>query len=177
ELIPTGEATLYYAWHTGRVLAAAIVIDLGTTRYYAYAASSSDPEVRRLSPAAPLVWRAILDARAEGKAWFDFWGVAPPDQPDHPWSGFTQFKRSFGGMLLTRAGTWDLPVRPWLYRTWSAAQKLRRCALRPPPRYAVGPRWSWPIPMVDTYFSPGRGGSASGGGGGSAIPSAPSPRA
>jgi len=126
ELIPTGEATLYYAWHTGRVLAAAIVIDLGTTRYYAYAASSSDPEVRRLSPAAPLVWRAILDARAEGKAWFDFWGVAPPDQPDHPWSGFTQFKRSFGGMLLTRAGTWDLPVRPWLYRTWSAAQRLRR---------------------------------------------------
>ena len=53
-------------------------------------------------------------------------GDEPPDQPDHPWSGFTQFKRSFGGMLLTRAGTWDLPVRPWLYRTWSAAQRLRR---------------------------------------------------
>jgi lipid II:glycine glycyltransferase (peptidoglycan interpeptide bridge formation enzyme) len=126
ELFPTGEATLYYARHAGRALAAAIVIDLGDTRYYAYAASSSDPEVRRLSPAAPLVWRAILDARAEGKAWFDFWGVAPPDQPDHPWSGFTQFKRSFGGVLLSRAGTWDLPVRPFAYWAWSAAQRLRR---------------------------------------------------
>jgi len=126
ELLPTGEAKLYCAWHAGRVVAAAIVMDFGDTRYYAYAASSSDPEARRLSPAAPLVWHAILDARADGKAWFDFWGVAPPDQPDHAWSGFTQFKRSFGGELLSRAGTWDLPVRPWTYRAWSAAQRLRR---------------------------------------------------
>jgi Acetyltransferase (GNAT) domain len=126
ELLPTKEATLYYAMYEGRTVAAAIVIDFGDTRYYAYAASSSAPELRRLSPAAPLVWRAVLDARSAGKTRFDFWGVAPPDQPGHPWSGFTQFKRAFGGSLVTRAGTWDLPVRSWRYRAWSAVQALRR---------------------------------------------------
>lgn len=124
ELVPTGEAALYTARHEGRAVAAALVFDLGETRYYAYAASA--PEARQLSPAAPLVWRLILDARAAGKRWFDFWGVAPPDQPDHAWSGFTQFKRAFGGQLLERAGTWDLPVRPLKYRAWSLLQSLRR---------------------------------------------------
>lgn len=126
ELLPTREAALYYAMYEGQAVAAAIVIDFGDTRYYAYAASSSAPELRRLSPAAPLVWRAMLDARSAGKTWFDFWGVAPPDQPGHPWSGFTQFKRAFGGSLVTRAGTWDLPVRPLRYGAWSTLQAFRR---------------------------------------------------
>jgi lipid II:glycine glycyltransferase (peptidoglycan interpeptide bridge formation enzyme) len=124
ELMPTGEASLYVARGEGRAVAAAIVFDLGDTRYYAYA--GSDPDARRLSPAAPLVWRMILDARTDGKCWFDFWGIAPADQPDHIWSGFTQFKRAFGGQALQRAGTWDLAVRPLSYRAWSLAQSLRR---------------------------------------------------
>ena len=124
ELMPGGEAALYLARHQGRAVAAAIVLDLGETRYYAYA--GSDPAARQLSPAAPLVWRMILDARAGGRRWFDFWGIAPPDQPDHIWSGFTQFKRAFGGEALHRAGTWDLAVRPLAYRAWSLANSLRR---------------------------------------------------
>jgi lipid II:glycine glycyltransferase (peptidoglycan interpeptide bridge formation enzyme) len=124
ELLPTHEATLYLARHEGRAVAAAIVIDLGDTRHYAFAAS--DPAARDLSPAAPLVWRAILDARERGARLFDFWGVAPPDEPDHPWSGFTQFKRAFGGELLERAGTWDVPVRPLAYAAWTAGSRFRR---------------------------------------------------
>ena len=124
ELVPGGEASLYRARHDRRAVAAAMVFDLGDTRYYAYA--GSDPDARQLSPAAPLVWRAILDARSAGKRWFDFWGIAPPDQPDHAWSGFTQFKQAFGGEVLVRAGTWDLPVKPVTYRMWALAQMLRR---------------------------------------------------
>ena len=126
ELTPTGEVRLYFARHAGRALAGAIVLDLGGTRYYAYAGSRDDPEARQRGPSPALVWQAILDARDEGRRLFDFWGVAPPDEPRHPWAGFTEFKRSFGGELLRRNGTWDLPVRPLPYAAWSLLQRLRR---------------------------------------------------
>ena len=40
---------------------------------------------------------------------------------NHPWAGFTKFKRSFGGHDVTFAGAWDLPLqhsRYWLYRAY-----------------------------------------------------------
>lgn len=127
ELAPTGEATLYVARHGERTIGAAIVLDFGETRYYAFAGSASDDEARKLGPGPPLVWRTMLDARAAGKRRFDFWGIAPPDEePDHPWSGFSAFKRSFGGEVVRRNGTWDLPVRATAYIAWRLAQALRR---------------------------------------------------
>ena len=126
ELTPTGEARLYFARHDGRALAGAIVIDFGDVRYYAWAGTSSDPEAGRRGAAPALVWATMLDARAAGKRWFDFWGVAPPNQPNHAWAGFTEFKRGFGGELLQRSGTWDIPVRPFAYATWSVLNRLRR---------------------------------------------------
>lgn len=127
ELAPTGEATLYVARHDERTIGAAIVLDFGMTRYYAFAGSASDDEARKLGPGPPLVWRTMLDARDAGRQRFDFWGIAPPDEePNHPWSGFSAFKRSFGGDVVRRNGTWDLPVRGAAYRAWKLAQTLRR---------------------------------------------------
>ena len=127
ELSPTGEATLYVARHDERTIGAAIVLDFGDTRYYAFAGSASDEEARKLGPGPPLVWRTMLDARAAGKRCFDFWGIAPPDEePGHPWSGFSAFKRSFGGDVVRRNGTWDLPVRATPYVVWRLAQAVRR---------------------------------------------------
>ena len=127
ELAPTGEATVYVARHGERTIGAAIVLDFGTTRYYAFAGSASDDEARKLGPGPPLVWRTLLDARAAGKTRFDFWGIAPPDEePGHPWSGFSAFKRSFGGAVVRRNGTWDLPVRAAPYTVWRVVQALRR---------------------------------------------------
>ena len=126
ELGPTGEATVYVARHGDRAIGAALVLDLGDTRYYAFASSASDDEARRLGPGPPLVWRTMLDARAAGKNTLDFWGIAPPDEPDHPWSGFSAFKRSFGGEVLRRNGTWDIPVNRAAYAAWQVAQAARR---------------------------------------------------
>lgn len=126
ELGPSREAALYVARHQERAIGAAIILDLGDTRYYAFASSASDDEARRLGPGPPLVWRSMMDARVAGRTTFDFWGIAPPDEPDHPWSGFSAFKRSFGGEVLRRNGTWDLPVRPVAYRAWRLTQAGRR---------------------------------------------------
>lgn len=124
ELMPTGEASLYYAVHENRRVAGALIFDYGDTRYYAFAAS--DTQRRSVMPAPPLVWRTILDGRERGLRFFDFWGVAPPDQPDHKWAGITEFKRGFGGELHARAGTWEVAVQPVRARLFSIAQALRR---------------------------------------------------
>jgi lipid II:glycine glycyltransferase (peptidoglycan interpeptide bridge formation enzyme) len=129
-LMPEHAAALYIAEAAGAPVAAALCFDFASTRYYAHAVS--DPEsARKLQAAAPLVWRMILDAREAGARRFDFWGISPgaqpaPGAPPHPWDGFSQFKRSFGGEAIERAGTWDLGVRSWRHSLYRAAVRLRR---------------------------------------------------
>jgi hypothetical protein len=129
-LMPERAAALYIADAAGVPVAAAVCFDFSATRYYAHAVS--DPEAgRRLQAAAPLVWRMILDARAAGARRFDFWGISPAGHATagaaaHPWDGFSQFKRSFGGEAVERAGTWDLGVRSLRHSLYRAAVRLRR---------------------------------------------------
>jgi hypothetical protein len=129
-LLPEHAAALYIAEAAGEAVAAALCFDFAGIRYYAHAVS--DPESgRRLQAAAPLVWQMILDARAGGARRFDFWGISPPPETaagaaPHPWDGFSQFKRSFGGEAVERAGTWDFGVRSWRYNLYRAALRVRR---------------------------------------------------
>jgi lipid II:glycine glycyltransferase (peptidoglycan interpeptide bridge formation enzyme) len=124
ELLPSGEATVYFAMFEGTAVATAMVFDFGETRYYAYGAGEND--ARRLSPAPPLVWQTILDARERGETRYDFWGSAPPDAGiDHPWAGITYFKRAFGAQPVRYAGTWELTVRPLAARIFAVARRLR----------------------------------------------------
>jgi hypothetical protein len=124
ELLVSGDASLYFATRGDADAAAALVFDFGPTRYYAFGAT--DTESRRLMPAPPLVWQAILDARRDGRERFDFWGAAPPDAtPDHAWAGITDFKAGFGAERETYAGTWELTVRPLAARLFSLARGAR----------------------------------------------------
>jgi lipid II:glycine glycyltransferase (peptidoglycan interpeptide bridge formation enzyme) len=124
-LMPEGAAVLYIAEAASEAVAAALCFDFDATRYYAHAVSH--PETgRKLQAAAPLVWQMILDARAGGARRFDFWGITPGGMPGHPWEGFSQFKRSFGGEAVERAGTWDLGVRPVRHRLYRVVARLRR---------------------------------------------------
>jgi len=124
-LVPARAGALYLAEAEGAAVAAAIVFYFAATRYYAHAVS--DPGLgRKLGAAAPLVWQMILDARADGATSFDFWGVSPPRARDHAWTGFSQFKRSFGGRLVERPGAWEIPVRRARHRVFSMARSLKR---------------------------------------------------
>ena len=123
-LMPRAMASMYLAEAEGSPVAAALCFDFGPTRYYAHAASDPD-RGRRLGTGPPLLWQMILDARDRGATTFDFWGVIPEDSQDHPWAGFSRFKKAFGGRLLERAGTWEIPVRPLRYRAFTAARMIR----------------------------------------------------
>lgn len=121
SLMPAGAATLFIAELDGRPIAAALAYDSADTRTYAHAAL--DDTHRKLSAGIPLLVTLIADAQAKGLKHVDLWGVAPADQPDHKWAGFTAFKKSFGGREIAYPGTWDLPVRKVRYGSYQLARK------------------------------------------------------
>jgi len=123
-LFERSAASVYLAEVGGQSVAGIIAFESPTTGYYAHAAD--DPQrSRQIVAAAPLAWRIVLDCRAEGRSTFDFWGVIPDDDAEHPWAGFSRFKKSFGGRLVTRPGTFDLAIRPVRYRVYEAAREAR----------------------------------------------------
>ncbi|MCU1548428.1 MAG: peptidoglycan bridge formation glycyltransferase FemA/FemB family protein [Arthrobacter sp.] len=123
SLMPAGAATLFLAELEGTPIAAALAYDSADTRTYAHAAL--DDTHRKLSAGIPLLVTLIADAQQKGLKYVDLWGVAPEDQPDHKWAGFTAFKKSFGGRGVAYPGTWDLPVNKLRYGAYGLARKVR----------------------------------------------------
>lgn len=112
-LMPLEAAKVYLAQLDSKVIAAALVFDDEDCRYYAHAAA--DTEHRNLQAGSILVTRMIEDSANSDQKFFDLYGVVPPSEVDHPWFGFSQFKRSFGGEQFDYAGTWEIPVRKLRY--------------------------------------------------------------
>ena len=108
----------------GKIIAGALVYDDDHTRYYAHAAA--DYEHRRLKPGVVLLAEMIFDARRSGLKWFDFYGITDSLDPNHPWAGFTAFKKGFGGQEKHYLGTWQKVNRPLLYRLYKILQKIKQ---------------------------------------------------
>lgn len=106
-----------------KVLSGAVVIFWQKWAFYYLGASSLEyPKI----PVSYLVqWEAIREAKRRGCRLYNFWGIAPVDEPSHPWWGITIFKKGFGGfeerLLPTMDRVYDL--RYWY--TWTV-EKVRR---------------------------------------------------
>ena len=124
ELVPPGDAKIYLVGLEGEAdpVAAAMVYDDAERRYYGHAAASTAQ--RALSPGVILVTSMMREAHEAGLGEFDLYGVVPPEVRDHAWSGFSDFKRSFGGRQVDYSGTWELPVRPLSYAVYRAARRF-----------------------------------------------------
>ncbi|RDJ93403.1 peptidoglycan bridge formation glycyltransferase FemA/FemB family protein, partial [Lacticaseibacillus rhamnosus] len=70
-------------------------------------------------------------ARALGYEWYDLWGVAPEDEPDHPWQHISVFKRKFGGVELALVPTLDYVYDTTAYDYYAATK--REAGIRPEP--------------------------------------------
>lgn len=114
---------VYVAEHEGLALASIITLFCGEEAVYLYGASSN--EKRNLMPAYALQWRAIRDAARSGCTRYDFYGISPTDDPTHPMSGLYRFKTGFGGSIIHRVGSWDMPLIAPLYACYRMAEKLR----------------------------------------------------
>lgn len=107
------------------ILAAGLVFDDETTRYNLQGAQSELG--KKLHATGILTIQLILDAKEKGLKTFDFWGIAPDNAPkDHPWAGFTNFKKTFAGHEVRYAGTYDLIENPLKYRLYNLLRKLNR---------------------------------------------------
>ena len=114
---------------TDKIIAASLFFDDETTRYYMQ--SAADADFKKLPATVALLTTALFDAKEKGLKSFDFWGIAPENAPkNHPWAGFTTFKKSFGGAPVHYCGTYDLVLDPLKYRLYNslrrANQSLRR---------------------------------------------------
>lgn len=107
-----------------RVVAAALIYDHDGVRYYAHAAA--DEALMKYAPGSIVLIQMILDASLAGMREFDFWGMTTSEDPKHPWYGFTQYKKSFGGKQVDYAGTWDLPVDKAKYRLYQGLRTVNR---------------------------------------------------
>lgn len=105
----SGDCALVCGWRDGAALAAVLVIFYGDAAY-AHFGASSRAAPRTFAPHL-VQWRIIEMARARGCTHYDLWGIAPADAPDHPWAGFSVFKRGFGGRAVHYMHAHDLPLK------------------------------------------------------------------
>lgn len=105
-------------------LASAIIVYSGKSAIYMFG-SSSDENKNLMAPYL-LHWQIIKEAKADGYKEYDFFGIAPDDNPRHPWAGVTRFKKQFGGREETILGSYDLPLQPIYYQLFKFAEKIRR---------------------------------------------------
>lgn len=123
KLGPSGMAKLYLAEYDGKVIAANMMIGFGSTMTYVH--GGTDNEYRHLMAPHLLQWQAMLDAYRSGYSTYDFFGIAPPNQPNHPWAGITRFKMGFGATVEQYDGTFEIPLNTIWYNAYTMVKHIR----------------------------------------------------
>lgn len=118
----TPKVCLYVAKHENDYLASIIVLFSKYETVYVYGASSNTK--RNLMPAYLLQWNAIKDAKAFGSKIYDFYGMPPTDDENHPMHGLYRFKTGFGGKNIHRVGSLDVSTSA-IYNLYKFAESLR----------------------------------------------------
>ena len=124
-----GIAHLFTATYQHNILTAWIIFTWGKMVYYPYGASSRDH--REVMAPTLMLWEVAKWAKANGYTSFDLWGAMGenPDTND-PWYGFHRFKQGFNPELVEYVGSYDLIIRPFLYRLYTVADMVRWAILK-----------------------------------------------
>ncbi len=104
---------LLLAHHDGELLAGIIIIIQKDMATYLYGASSNSK--RNLMPAYLLQWYGIKISRSLGAKQYDFFGIPPVNDENHPMYGLYRFKVGFGGEIINRLGCYDYYLSPLSY--------------------------------------------------------------
>ena len=121
---------LLVAEFQSKIIATAIVTFYQETASYLYGASSN--EYRNVMAPYLMHWQAIRRAKEKGCKYYDLLAVTPatsdqiPDTSNHKYAGITRFKEQFGGRKVHLIGSYDLIYKPFWYRLFRFAEKMRR---------------------------------------------------
>lgn len=122
--IDVPQINLYIAEHEGEEIAAIMTLFSHDEAIYLYGASSNHK--RNLMPNHLLQWTAMKDAKAYGSKYYDMYGMPPEGEDEnHPMHGLYMFKANFGGRIIHRIGSWDMPLKPVYYSLYGFAESLR----------------------------------------------------
>jgi lipid II:glycine glycyltransferase (peptidoglycan interpeptide bridge formation enzyme) len=114
---------LLLAKHEGKVISGVLNAVWNGTMLYYYGASSYND--RHLMAPYLLQWEAMRRAKARGCHTYDLLGIMPPDAPENdPWKGITDFKRKFGGTLVTYPREQVCVLRPVLKKLLELKRKI-----------------------------------------------------
>jgi peptidoglycan pentaglycine glycine transferase (the first glycine) len=97
--------SIFFAEYQGVRLATVLAIYFGPRATYFYG-GSRDLNRHVMAPYL-LHFEIMRKAKRLGHQWYDLWGIAPPNEPDHPWQNFTTFKAKFGGEEVHLVPTLD----------------------------------------------------------------------
>ena len=113
----------YFADYQGETISAAMIVYDGTCGYYHHGAST---QAHKKIPASYLIqWHAIQEAKRRGCRLYNFYGVVPESEVNHPWAGLSLFKRGFGGFEEAYVHAQDFILSPMYWVTWGI-ETIRR---------------------------------------------------
>lgn len=119
--IKTNDALIFLAKYKGKVISSAIITFFGDSAFYNHGASIDT----KIPASYAIQWEAIKEAKRRGKKFYNFWGgIAPTNNPKHPWTGITLFKAGFGGQLYETVHARDIATSK-LYHPISLFEKVR----------------------------------------------------
>jgi len=120
----TGIAHLFTATYHNTIISAWIVFVWKDTVYYPYGASSRSH--REVMAPNLMLWEITRWAKKRGLFYFDLWGAMGPN-PDtnDPWYGFHKFKEGYHPNPVEFIGSFDLIIRPFLYKLYTLADSIR----------------------------------------------------
>jgi peptidoglycan pentaglycine glycine transferase (the first glycine) len=119
HLEPPGHIAMFLARFEGKPIAGALCMGFGPRLTYVYGASSN--EHRNVMPNHLMQWHMIRWAKERGYGIYDFRGVSPVrngEPVESHLAGLNRFKEGFGARYVEYAGSFDLPLRPIVYRAW-----------------------------------------------------------
>ena len=100
---------LYIAKIRGLVLAYGIVLFCKDRAAYIWGGTGRHKEYSKFFNYG-YIWEMLKDLKKAGLKTFDFWGLGPEKEENHPWRGFTLFKTAFDGSRFDYVGAFDLPT-------------------------------------------------------------------
>jgi peptidoglycan pentaglycine glycine transferase (the first glycine) len=128
SMLAPQHVSIFFAEYQDKRLAACLVVYFGRRATYFYGGSLA--QHRHVMAAYLLHFEMMRKARARGCEWYDLWGIAPENQPDHSWQNFSVFKRKFGGVEFNLVPTLDYVYDPAAYDHYVDIQRERMVSRR-----------------------------------------------
>jgi lipid II:glycine glycyltransferase (peptidoglycan interpeptide bridge formation enzyme) len=121
-----GQIATFIGKYKGEIISSAMIIFWQGIAFYHQGASSS--KYSKIPVSYLLQWEAIREAKKRGCNIYNFWGIAPGNDPSHPWTGLTLFKMGFGGYKKEYVKTQDFIIsnKYWLNYLVEKIRKSKR---------------------------------------------------